>query len=182
MGQIDIPLRMPGGFKDMKVAMAHRKVVGKLTAHREQMKELVGDLIGEDKVDLGDKVASDPWTDLAPGQGHVVMVGENEEGAVSGYELRYRPDSGSVLSASVETPDMSLSQSSSETYRLEEGEGDDKTVTYFKFDDNRGVVGVLDPNNDVPALLGDANPRELAKGTIQGGIPMIISAGSIITR
>lgn len=171
---------MPGGFKNVKSAMAHRRIVGKLVAHREEMNELVEDLKSEDKVDLGDRVPSEPWTDLNPEEGAVVMVGEDESGAVSGYELRFRPRDGSVLSASAETPELKLSRTSSETYRLEEGDGEDKTVTYFKFDDARGVVGVLDPNNEVPRLIGDANPRELVKGTLQGGIPMIISAGSIL--
>ncbi len=182
MGQLDIPIAMPGGFKNKEAAMAHRRIVGKLTAHREQMKELASDLVGEDRVDLGDKVPSSPWKDLAPGEGHVVMVGEDESGAISGYELKYRPKDGSTVHLSVETPDLKLSQSSSETYCLEEGEGADKVVTYFKFDDARGVIGVLDPNNDVPKVIGDADPRSLIKGTLQGGIPMIISAGSLLSE
>lgn len=181
MGQLDIAIAMPGGFKNKETAMAHRRLIGKLTAHRDQMKELAQDLIGEDRVDLGDKVPSTPWKDLAPGAGHVVMVGENESGEVSGYELKYRPKDGSTIHLSVETPELELSQSSTETFCLEEGEGKDKSVTYFKFDDTRGVVSILDPNNEVPKIIGDADPKSLIHGTIQGGVPMIIASGSLFS-
>lgn len=168
MGQIDIPLKMPH-YKNLNTAMEHSRIVKKLTTTREGIEELENDLRSIDKVDID---GTEPWTDVAPGKGHVIMVGE-AEGGQYGYEMKYRPEDGSPISTTADTPDVKVTRSGGGTFKMEEGEGEKASTTYFKFDDNRGVVSILDPKNEVPTLFGDANISEMTQGVFQNMIPII---------
>ena len=185
MSQVSIPISMRGGFKSMEAAKAHREVVAKAQGLRNQANEAAVELKSVDRADI-DSTPSDEWTGLAAGIGHVIMVGDNEDGSVRGLELKYNPENGLVRSFSAEVPEGKLSQgpetadsSTSPTYKWEEkGENGQNQVTYFKFDDRRNVLAILDPDprNENPKVIADGNSKitnELAQGTLQGGIPII---------
>ncbi|MCA9775909.1 MAG: hypothetical protein KC800_04300 [Candidatus Eremiobacteraeota bacterium] len=177
MSQVNIPIKLQGGFKNVEAAMAHRQVVNKATELRSQANEAANDLKSVDRADIG-AVSSDEWTDLADGMGHVIMIGDNEDGSVRGMELSYDPQSGRTREFVAYVPQGKLTQGPeiqdsnlSPTYKWEE-KGD---TTYFKFDDNRNVLSILDPKSDNPKIIAGGNPNivnELARGTIQGGIPI----------
>ena len=125
-----------------------------------------------DKADIG-AVPSDPWTDLANDAGHVIMVGEDENGASTGLELKFNPQDGRVNSFTADTPQGKLSQgiSSSQdgispTYKWEENVNGQPQTTYFKFDDNAGVLAILDPNNQQPAILEGVDASSVEGGFI----------------
>lgn len=170
--QVYIPINKPGGFDNLKSAQVHRKVVGKAQELREAAQETINDLRAEDKTDIG-SVPSDPWTDLANDAGHVIMVGEDENGGTRGVELKFNPDSGRVNSFVADTPEGKLSQGidSSEdgispTYKWEENVNGQNQTTYFKFDDNAGVLAILDPNNQQPSILEGVEPSQVEGGFI----------------
>ena len=182
MSQINIPISMPGGFKSMEAAKAHRQVVAKAQGLRAQASEASNDLKQVDRAEIG-STPSDEWTDLAAGMGHVIMIGDNEDGSVRGLELSYDPQSGRVREFVADVPEGKLTQgpevpdsTMSPTYKWEENGADGQVnVTYFKFDDNRNVLSILDPKSDNPKVIAGGNPKvinELAQKTIQGGIPI----------
>ncbi|MFA5507308.1 MAG: hypothetical protein WC314_04645 [Vulcanimicrobiota bacterium] len=182
MSQINIPISMPGGFKSMEAAKAHRQVVAKAQGLRSQAAEASNDLKAADRAEIG-STPSDEWTDLAAGIGHVIMLGDNEDGTVRGLELSYNPENGQVRQFIADVPEGKLTQGPetadsalSPTYKWEEKNPDGQTnVTYFKFDDNRNVLAILDPKSDNPSVIAGGNPKvinELARNTIQGGIPI----------
>jgi hypothetical protein len=170
--QVYIPLSKPGGFKDLNAAKVHREVVAKAQELRDTADETIGDLKSADVADIG-STPSDEWTDLAAGKGHVIMVGDNDDGTVRGVELRYNPENGDVRSFTADVPQGKLTQgiSSSEegispTYKWEENKGGQVETTYFKFDDKAGVLAILDPNNQTPSILKGVNPKEIEGGFI----------------
>ena len=152
MSQVNIPISMPGGFKSMEAAKAHRQVVAKAQGLRAQASEASNDLKQVDRAEIG-STPSDEWTDLAAGMGHVIMIGDNEDGSVRGLELSYDPQSGRVREFVADVPEGKLTQgpevpdsTMSPTYKWEENGADGQVnVTYFKFDDNRNVLSILDP-------------------------------------
>lgn len=183
MSQVSIPISMPGGFKSMEAAKAHREVVAKAQGLRNQANEAANDLKSVDRADI-DTTPSDEWTDLAPGIGHVIMVGDNEDGSVRGLELKYNPENGLVRGLVADVPEGKLTQGPesadspiSPTYKWEEkGPNGQSHTTYFKFDDRRNVLAILDPQSDNPQVIANGNPKvinELAGKTLQGGIPIL---------
>lgn len=180
MGQVDIPISMPGGFKSLGAAKAHREITSKVQSLREQATTTAEDMMGQDIADIS-STPSKEWTDLAPGLGHVIMVGTDQDGNSRGVEVNYDPSTKQVRHFVAEVPGGRLTQGPasvgesrfSPTFKWEEGEGDKATTTYFKFDDQRGVISILDLDNDTPAILGDAKLPDLTGKTFQGGIPII---------
>lgn len=172
MGQFDIPLSMPGGFKSLADAKAHRNVVSKLTENRDLAVETAGDMREIDEVDIS-STPSDLYKDLAAGKGHVILLSQPEGSPLLGAELNYNPADESTRQLVMDLDSSKLTQVGS-TFKIEEGAGPAKTTTYFKFDDKRGVVSVLDTEHDVPAIFGEANPQTIIGGTLQGGIPILV--------
>src|SRR5690606_33216490 len=134
----------------------------KVTGLRSQAEETSKDLMQADVAEIG-STPSNEWTDLAPGLGHVIMVGDNEDGSVRGVELSYNPENGQVRNFVAEVPEGKLTQGPSSpgsnlspTFKWEADTNNDgkAETTYFKFDDNRGVISILDLDNDTPAILG----------------------------
>ena len=175
MGQFDIPLSMAGGFSSLADAKAHRNVTSKLLQHRDLAAETAEDMRSIDAVEIG-STPSDLYKDLAPGQGKVIILSQPEGQPLLGAELDYNPADGSTRNMVMDFGDSKLTQFGG-TYRLDEGQGQEKVTTYFKFDQNRNVVSVLDPESDVPRVFGDADPHKLTKGVIQPGVPNIIILG-----
>jgi hypothetical protein len=175
MGQYDIPLSMSGGFQSLADAKAHRNVMSKLLDNRNLATETADDMREIDAVELG-STPSDLYKDLAAGKGHVIILSQPEGRPVLGAELNYNPADGSTKSMVMDFGDSKLTQYGS-TYKLDEGEGKEQVTTYFKFDDNRGVVSVLDPDAEVPRIFGEADPDKLTKGVLQPGVPTIIILG-----
>lgn len=181
MGQFQIPLSMPGGFKNLEAAKKHREIVGKALALREQAAEAATDLKSVDRADIG-STPSDEWTDLADGAGHVIMVGDNEDGSVRGLELTYDTESGDVRRLEADVPEGKLTQTGdqsgnlSATYKWEEKneQGEIVQVTQFRFDEARNTLSVTDPNNEVPAIFGSVDPKELVGGIFQQPVPILV--------
>jgi hypothetical protein len=205
MGQVDIPLSMPGGFKSLSAAKAHREITSKVQSLRASAEEAAQDLKEIDIAEI-DSTPSDQFIDLAPGKGHVITIWDavaaknvenqaspqarlaqnfpadsQDSDAVSGLELNYDPATGQVRQFTADIPEGKLTQWSqapgshlSSTFKWEESR-DDGTLqsTYFKFDDRRQVVSILDQNNETPSILGDANVNDLIGRTFQGQIPII---------
>lgn len=168
MAQYDIPISMPGGFKSMADAKAHRSVVGRLQQMVDISRSTAQDLKDADRVEVG-KTGSDLYTDLAPGQGHVIMLSQPEGRPLMGAELRYNPADGQVRSLQLDLGESKLDQQG-QTFKLEE----QGTTTYFKLDEQRGVFTVLDTEAQVPRIFGDANPQSLIGGTLQLNSPILI--------
>lgn len=168
MAQYDIPISRQGGFGSLKDAKAHRAVIGKLQENVELSKSVAADLKEADKVDIG-KVSSDLYEDLAPGEGHVIMLSQPEGAPLMGAELTYNPQDGATRRLELDLGDSSLVQQGS-TYKLKEGE----VTTYFKLDEQRGVYTVMDADSEVPRIFGEADPNKLTAGTIQLGAPLLI--------
>ena len=164
----DISISRRGGFGSLQEAMAHRKVVGRLTELVEQSTTVAQQLRQADVVEVG-QTGSDLNRDLAPGQGQVVMMSESEGQPLYGAELSYNPADGSTRNLTLELPGSKLTQLGS-TYKLEEG----GVTTYFKHDANRGVLSVMDAEADVPRIFGGADPQKLTAGTLQLGQPLLI--------
>jgi len=210
MGQVDIPISMRGGFKNLQAAKAHREITSKLQSLRANAQEAANDLKQIDVADI-DSTPSEQFKDLAPGKGHVITIWDAVEGkaakaadspqgrlagryadehadgdSVSGLELKYNTGTGAVTQFTADIPEGKLTQwadlpndNFSSTFRWEENqENGSVETTYFKFDDRRGVVSILDQKNDTPAILGDADVNELTKGTLQGGINIIAQAST----
>lgn len=175
MGQFDIPLSMAGGFTSLADAKAHRNITQKFIQNRDLAAETASDMREIDEVEIG-STPSDLYKDLAAGKGKVIFLSQPEGSPVLGAELDYNPTDNSTKSLVMDLGDHKLTQYGN-TYRLDEGEGKETVTTYFKFDERRGVVSVLDPNNDVPRVFGDADPNKLTKGVIQPGAPTIIILG-----
>lgn len=175
MGQFDIPLSMAGGFSSLADAKAHRNVTSKLLQHRDLAAETAEDMRSIDAVEIG-STPSDLYKDLAPGKGKVIILSQPEGKPLLGAELDYNPADGSTRNMVMDFGDSKLTQFGG-TYRLDEGQGQDQVTTYFKFDTNRNVVSVLDPESDVPRVFGEADPNKLTKGVIQPGVPNIIILG-----
>ncbi len=172
MSQFDIPIRMPGGFKSLEAAKAHREIVGKLVEKRAMAAEAAEDLKSIDKVEI-DSTPSDLYTDLAPGKGHVILLSQPEGQPLLGAELNYDPNTGETRRLVIDLDSRKLTQAG-ESFKLEQnGEGGSST-TYFRFDDRRGVVSVVDPERQVPAIFGDADPKELTAKTLQASQPILL--------
>lgn len=172
MGQFDVPLSMAGGFSSLADAKAHRNITSKLQQHRELATETANDMREIDEVEIG-STPSDLYKDLAAGAGKVILLSQPEGSPLLGAELSYDPADNSTKHLVMELSDSKLTQYGS-TYRLDEGQGKDEVTTYFRFDDNRGVVSILDPDSEVPRVFGDADPNKLTKGVLQPGVPNII--------
>ena len=180
MGQFQIPLSMPGGFKNLEAAKKHREIISTASSLRAQATETAEDLKSVDKADIS-STPSDAWTDLADGLGHVIMVGDNDDGSVRGLELNYSPDTGEVQSLQVDIPRGTLTQTGDQNGSLsaafkwetknEQGEVED--VLQFRFDDDRQTLSVMDPGGDVPAIFGDVDPNSLTGGLLQETVPLI---------
>ncbi len=168
MAQYDIPISMQGGFRSLNDAKAHRSVVGKLQQNVEISKSVAADLKGEDKVEIG-KVSSNLYEDLAPGEGHVIMLSQPEGAPLMGAELTYNPQDGATRRLELDLGSSKLVQQGS-TYKLQEGD----VTTYFKLDEQRGVFTVLDADSEVPRIFGEADPNKLTGGTLQLGAPLLI--------
>lgn len=168
MSQFQIPISMAGGFSALADAKAHHNVIGKLKESVDLAASTSADLRQADKVDVG-KVSSDLYQDLAPGQGHVVMLSQPEGRPLQGAELNYNPADGAVRSMIIDLGDSKLSQAG-HTYKLE----DHGVTTYFQQDEKRGVFTVLDADSEVPRIFAGADPRKLMGGTIQIEQPFII--------
>ena len=168
MASYDIPVARQGGFSSLADAKAHRSVIGKLQRNVELSQSTAADLREADKVEVG-KSGSDLYADLAPGEGHVVMLSQPEGQPLMGAELNYNPADGTTRSLIVDMGDSKLTQQGS-TYKLEE----QGATTYFRLDDKRGVYTVMDADSEVPRIFGDADPLKLTAGTIQLGQPIII--------
>ena len=187
MSQIDISLKMRGGFKNLGTAKAHREIVKKAIGLREGAIATADQMMKQDSVDLDSSagVSSLENGDLDPAKGSVIMLGENEDGSVSGGALKFNPDTGEARYLEAETPEGKLTRSGAEnadnnhspTFKWETGEGAEASTTYFKFDDQRGVLSVLDDKNQIPAFFGDIGAKEvkeLVGSTFQGGIPILL--------
>lgn len=172
MGQFDIPLSVAGGFSSLADAKAHRNITQKLIQNRDLAAETASEMRALDEVEIG-STASELGKDLAAGKGKVIILNQTEGKPLVGAELSYNPADNSTKNLILDLDDHQLTQYGS-TYRLDEGQGEDGVTTYFKFDERRGVVSVLDPDSDVPRIFGDANPDNLTKGVIQPGVPTII--------
>lgn len=168
MASYDLPISMPGGFKSMADAKAHRSVVGKLQKSIELAKSTAGDLREADKVDV-QSATSELYQDLAPGKGKVIMLSQPEGGPLMGAELDYNPTDGSTRRLEMDLGDSKLVQQGS-TFKLQEGE----VTTYFKMDEKRQVLTVMDADSEVPRIFGDADPNHLIGGTIQLPQPILI--------
>ena len=167
MAQYDIPIARQG-FSSLSDAKAHYSVVGKLQQKIELATSAADECREADKVEVG-KGGAELYKDLAAGQGHVIMLSQPEGSLLRGAELSYNPADGSTKSLILDMGDSKLTQQGS-TFKLEE-EG---VTTYFKMDDGRGVLTVLDAESEVPRIFGDADPNKLVAGTIQIGQPMIL--------
>lgn len=159
----DVAISRTGGFKNLTEASAHRKVVGKLTELVSQATTVADQLRGADQVDIA-STGSELNKDLAAGKGHVVMLSEN-----AGAELNYNPTDNSTRSLTLELPGQKLTQMGG-SYKLEEG----GITTYFKLDDKRGVLSIMDAEQDVPRIFGEVDPKQLTAGTFQLGQPILI--------
>lgn len=180
MGQFQIPLSMPGGFKNLQAAKKHREIVSTAQSLRAQASETAQDLQSVDKAEVS-STPSDQWTDLADGLGHVIMVGDNDDGSVRGIELNYSPETGQVQRLQVDIPSGVLTQTGdqsgdlSPTYKWETKteDGEIADTLQFRFDDARQTLSITDPDNNVPAIFGDVNPKELTGGLWQQPVPII---------
>ena len=128
MGQVDIPLSMPGGFKSLSAAKAHREITSKVQSLRASAEEAAQDLRSIDVAEI-DSTPSDQFIDLAPGKGHVITIWDavdakkvenqntpqarladhypassRDSGAVSGLELNYDPATGQVRQFVADVP------------------------------------------------------------------------------
>jgi hypothetical protein len=167
MAQYDIPLTRPG-FGALSEAMAHRQVVGKLIARKELAAQVAQDWSEADK----DKVESsggELYKDLAPGKGHVIMLSQPEGRPLMGAELTYDVKTHATKTLNIDMGEAKLSQVG-ETYKLEE----DGATTFFRVDDLRGVLTVMDADSEVPRIFGKADPAKLTAGTLQLGQPILI--------
>lgn len=159
----DVSISRRGGFNNLAEARAHRNVVGKLTELLDTAKSTAEQLKGADLVDIA-STGSDFNKDLAAGKGHVVMLTEG-----AGAELTYNPTDGSVRSLVLELPGQKFTQMGS-SYKLEEG----GITTYCQVDQQRGVLSIMDAEQDVPRIFGDVKPQQLTAGTFQLGKPILI--------
>jgi hypothetical protein len=166
---------MPGGFKDLRTAVAHGRLLKKLNDSRALATEVAGKLRDNDVVEIA-STPSELYKDLAAGKGHVIMLTQQEGKPIIGAELNYNPRDNSTTNLTLELENSKLTQTTS-SYKLEEGKGKDKVTTYFKYDDKRGVVSVLDDEAEVPRIFEGADPKNLIGSTLQGGIPIIIFPG-----
>ena len=166
--QYDISIARQGGFGSLAEAKAHRSVIGKLQSNVELSKSVASDWREADKVEVG-KAESKPYSDLAAGLGHVVMLVEAEGKPLMGAELTYNPADGSTRSLVVDQGDSKLTQQGL-TYKLEE----QGATTYFRLDEQRGVFTVMDAEAEVPRIFGDIEPAKLTAGTLQLGQPILI--------
>lgn len=136
MTRTEIPLTRPGGFPSLEEAKAHRSLVAKLMGQIELARSVADDWREADKVEVG-SVGSELYRDLAPGQGHVVMLTQPEGAPLMGAELRYDPADGSVQSLVIDQAERVLSFDGS-SYTLVEG----GVTTRFSLDEARGVLTV----------------------------------------
>lgn len=107
------------------------------------------------------------------------MVGQKEEGPM-GMELSFNPQTGRTHRFEVDDPAGKLTQSSdtgqegiSPTFKWEESVNGKPETTYFKFDDNNGLLTLLDPNNENPAILGGVEAEKLEGGLVLNTLPII---------
>ena len=66
-----------------------------------------------------------------------------------------------------------LKISFSSTFKWEESVNGKPETTYFKFDDNNGLLTLLDPNNENPAILGGVEAEKLEGGLVLNTLPII---------
>lgn len=168
MSSYDLPISMPGGFKSMADAKAHRNVVGKLQKSVELARATAADLRAADKVDV-QSATSELYQDLAPGKGKVIMLSQPDGGPLMGAELDYNPADDSTRRLEMDLGDSKLVQQGS-TFKLQEGE----VTTYFKLDDKRQVITVMDADADVPRIFGGVDPQNLTGKTLQLPQPILI--------
>lgn len=168
MAQYDIPISMQGGFKALPDAKGHRNVIGKLQQSVELAKSLTSDLKEMDKVELG-ATPSDLYKDLAPGQGHVIMLSQPEGSPLMGAELDYNTTTGDTKRLVIDMGDSKLTQMGS-TFKLEEP----NATTFFLQDAQRGTFTVLDPEKEVPRIFSGADPVKLMGGLIQLNHPILL--------
>jgi hypothetical protein len=163
----DLPIRQ--NFTSLTEARAHRQVVGTLTQQLEIARQTSADLREADKVEVG-KVPSELYKDLASGEGHVIMLSQPEDKPLAAAELKYDPKSGNLTSLEIDYGNGSKLHQVRSTYKFEQ----DGVTTFFRHDEARGVLTIMDGETDVPRIFGDADPAKLTAGTIQSNSTIFI--------
>lgn len=159
MNQVfDLRIDRSNGFANLSEAMGHRRVVGKLMEKVELAQSTAAQLVQADDVQLSGN------QDLAPGKGHVILLSKTPDGQDYGAELKYNPKDGNVSTFELQMPGSKLTQLGS-SFKLEEG----GVTTYFRPDNNRGVLAVMDSQAEIPRIFGDADPNKLTGGALQSG-------------
>lgn len=170
--QVYIPLSKPGGFENLAAARVHHDVVGKAQDLRAKAEGTIEQLREQDRVDIG-STPSDSFKDLASAKGHVIVLADSDEGN-AGFELRFNPDNGRTTSFVADLPQGKLTQGAdtgaddgiSPTYKWEEKVQGKVQTTYFKFDDKSGMLAILDPDNEQPAILKGVEPNQVEGGLV----------------
>ena len=169
-----LPIKMRG-FPSMKAAKAHRKVVGKLLGLRQGAENVSQDLMGIDKA-VVEAETSEPFKDLADGLGKVIALTESESQGLEGYQLDYDPKSGQVSHLEADLHNGKLTQNGG-TFRWESRDDSNPSTTLFSFDDQRGLITIEDPDNQVPAIFEGTNPDEITRDSklILTSSPLLIT-------
>lgn len=170
--QVYIPINKPGGFESLRAARVHHDVVDKAQDLRAKASGTIEQLRDQDRVDIG-STPSAPFQDLASARGHVIVLADSDEGK-AGFELRFNPDNGRTTSFVAELPNGKLTQGADTgssdgigpTYKWEEKVNGQQQTTYFKFDDKSGMLAILDPDNEQPAILQGVEPKQVEGGFV----------------